>query len=388
MKTSDMLSKISRYHKSISIILIFIVYFSVSCVSGCDRQQVKEKSLLRIGVLLPLTGPLSQRGEEEKKAIELAVNDFNAQSKDASIYAIFEDSYNISFDAVTEKLLKKETVSAIVASTTAVSRSIFHLANKNKLIMAFLCSDSTIQQSSPYIFRLSESKEAETAKMLEYYLKGNKNRKVVVLYVNNPEITQQMADFVIPGFMRNKIDTVYYEPYDIGGQDLTDTVKRIKDSGAASLLLLGLGDEYPRILKDLARQKLLGEIEIVGGFSFLTAGQLPQELLEGTIVAAPEYLLQKNEKAIAFEERFSKLYGHAPSLYAAFAYNGMQILLEGLVEGIVIGKGNADTVSFKVTNKKYNGVMGAVSVDNEGGLTVPMELGVIREGKIKPLSDN
>jgi hypothetical protein len=111
-------------------------------------------------------------------------------------------------------------------------------------------------------------------------------------------------------------------------------------------------------------------------------------LLESTIVAAPEYVLQKNEKALAFEESFSKLYGHTPSLYAVFAYNAMQILLEGLVEGIVIGKGNAETVSFKVTNKKYNGVMGAVSVDNEGGLTVPMGLGVIRKGKIMPRSDN
>jgi branched-chain amino acid transport system substrate-binding protein len=387
MKTLDILSKISGYHKWTSIILIFVVPLFIFCSSGCKgpQEQEKEKSLLRIGVLLPLTGPLSQRGEEEKKAIELAVNDFNAQSKDTSIHAIFENSYNISLDAVTEKLLKKEKVSAIVASTTAVSRSIFHLANRNKLIMAFLCSDSTIQRSSPYIFRLSESKEAETAKILEYYIKGNKKREVVVLYANNPEITQQMADFVIPGFMRNKINTVFYEPYDIGGQNFADTVKRIKDSGATSLLLLGLGDEYPRILKELARQKLLGEIEIVGGFSFLTAGRLPQELFGGTIVAAPEYVLKKNEKAIAFEERFSKLYGHAPGLYAAFAYNGMQILLEGLVEGLVIGKGNADTVSFKVTNKKYNGVMGTLSVDNEGGLTVPMELGVIREGQIKPL---
>jgi branched-chain amino acid transport system substrate-binding protein len=378
----------NRYYKSISIILIVIVYFSVCCVSGCDRQQVKEKSLLKIGVFLPLTGPQSQRGEEEKKAIELAVNDFNAQSKDASIQEIFEDSYNTSLDAVTERLLKKEMLSAIVASTTSVSRSISHLANKNKLIMAFLCSDSTIQRSSPYIFRLSESKEAETAQILEHYIRGDKNRKVVVLYANIPEITQQVADFVIPGFMRNKIDTVFYEPYDIGEKDFTDTVSRIKNSGATGLLLLGPGDEYRRILEGLARQKLLGKIEVAGGFSFLAVQDLPEELLESTIVAAPEYVLQKNEKALTFEESFSKLYGHTPTLYAVFAYNAMQILLEGLVEGIVIGKGNAETVSFKVTNKKYNGVMGAVSVDNEGGLTVPMGLGVIRKGKIMPRSDN
>jgi len=43
---------------------------------------VKEKSVIRIGALLPLTGPLSNRGQQEKEAIELAINDFNSTNSD------------------------------------------------------------------------------------------------------------------------------------------------------------------------------------------------------------------------------------------------------------------------------------------------------------------
>jgi branched-chain amino acid transport system substrate-binding protein len=369
-----------------AVISVFLLFCLSQCTSPRDTKE-KEKPILKVGVLLPLTGPLSQRGEEEKKAIELAVNDFNAQTKDASIQALFENSYGVSLDEVTEKLLRKENVSAIVASTTPVSRSIFHLANKNKLIMAFLCSDSTIQLSSPYIFRLYVSKEAETNQVLEHYTREDKNRRVVVLYANQPDITQQVTDFVIPGFMRNRINTVFYEPYDIGETDFSDTIERIKSSGATSLLLLGFGDEYRLILEELARQNSLGKMEIVGGLPLLVSRHLPGQLLEGVIVASPEYALQKNEKAKAFDEKFSNLSGHAPNIYAAFAYNAMQILSEGLVEGLVIGKGNADTVSFKVTNRKSHGIMGDGSIDNMGGLTVPMGLGVIREGRIVPLFD-
>jgi ABC-type branched-subunit amino acid transport system substrate-binding protein len=231
------------------------------------------------------------------------------------------------------------------------------------------------------------SKEAETNQVLEHYTREDKNRRVVVLYANQPDITQQVTDFVIPGFMRNKINTVFYEPYDIGETDFSDTIERIKSSGATSLLLLGFGDEYRLILEELARQNSLGKMEIVGGLPLLVSRHLPGQLLEGVIVASPEYALQKNEKAKAFDEKFSNLSGHAPNIYAAFAYNAMQILSEGLVEGLVIGKGNADTVSFKVTNRKSHGIMGDGSIDNMGGLTVPMGLGVIREGRIVPLFD-
>ncbi len=48
-------------------------------------------------------------------------------------------------------------------------------------------------------------------------------------------------------------------------------------------------------------------------------------------------------------------------------------------------RGSAETVSFHVTNRTYQGIMGEVHVDNEGALTLPMELGVIRKGKIFPL---
>jgi branched-chain amino acid transport system substrate-binding protein len=378
-------------HRTSSAIIAVITLFLFLCLSQCTSSQDTKREVkptLKLGILLPLTGPLSQRGEEEKKAIELAINDFNSQSNDTVVKAIFENSNGVNLDDVTKKLFGIDKVSALVASTTSVSRSIFYLANNNKIIMAFLCSDPTIQKASPYIFRLYESTETEADQIVSYYINQKKNKKIIVLYLNHPGISEEVTDYLIPKFMHNKINIVFYEPYNIDRKDFKDTIERIKNSGADSLLILGSGAEYHSILKELARQKLIGKIEIVGGFPFLVSQHPPDNLLEGVIVAAPEYALQKNEKAKAFEERFSKFYGHAPNIYAAFAYNAIQILSGGLVEGLVIGKGNADTVSFKVTNRKYYGVIGDVSVDNMGGLIVPMRLGVIREGKIVPLYVN
>ncbi len=184
--------------------------------------------------------------------------------------------------------------------------------------------------------------------------------------------------------MQEGIDVIYYEPYDLVEKDFKAKIERLKLSGANSLMIFGFGYEYLPILKELAQQKLIGKIEITGGWGFLVANKLPAELAEGAIVAGPRYVFQKNEKARLFEEKFTTTYGHAPNLDAAFAYDSVNIFAEGLIQGLIEKQGNADTVSFNITNHKYDGVMGEVSVDNEGGLTVPMGLGVIRQGKILP----
>jgi len=376
--------KSEKYCTSISIIMSFLTLLLVCSLSACEKPQVKEKSVIRIGALLPLTGPLSNRGQQEKEAIELAINDFNGTNSDVTMKLIFEDSHGRSPEDIASKLLHYHKVSAIIASTTPVSRSISHLANKNKLIMAFLCSDPTIQTESPYIFRLYESKEAEAEQIVKYLTITDD--KVAVLYMDQQEITNQLTNYLMPEFRQKKIKVLFYEPYEPEETIFKKTIDRMNISDADSLLILGFGDELRSIFEEIARQKLIGKITIIGGIGLLSLNETATTLPDGVIVAVPQYVIEKNEKARAFDENFQKTYNHTPNLNAAFAYNAAQILLEGLAYAHIKGRGNADTVSFHVTNRTYQGIMGEVHVDNMGALVVPMEMGNIRAGKISPLN--
>ena len=376
--------KSEKYCTSISIIMSFLTLLLVCSLSACEKPQVKEKSVIRIGALLPLTGPLSNRGQQEKEAIELAINDFNGTNSNVTMKLIFEDSHGRSPEDIASKLLHYHKVSAIIASTTPVSRSISHLANKNKLIMAFLCSDPTIQTESPYIFRLYESKEAEAEQIVKYLTITDD--KVAVLYMDQQEITNQLTNYLMPEFRQKKIKVLFYEPYEPEETIFKKTIDRMNISDADSLLILGFGDELRSIFEEIARQKLIGKITIIGGIGLLSLNDTATTLPDGVIVAVPQYVIEKNEKARAFDENFQKTYNHTPNLNAAFAYNAAQILLEGLAYAHIKGRGNADTVSFHVTNRTYQGIMGEVHVDNMGALVVPMEMGNIRAGKISPLN--
>jgi branched-chain amino acid transport system substrate-binding protein len=305
-----------KYYTPILIVMSFLTLLLLISLSACEKPQVKEISIIRIGALLPLTGPLSNRGQQEREAFELAINDFNSTNSDVTMKVIFEDSHARSPEDIAVKLLDYHRVSAIIASTTPVSRSISHLANKNKLIMAFLCSDPTIQKLSPFIFRLYESKEAEATQIVQYFTMPDKN--VIVLYPDQPEIRNQLADYLMPELRRNEIRVLYYEPYKPGEKNFTKTIARLKISEADIVVILGFGDELRSIFEELARQKLIRKIKIVGGINLLSLNDT-STLPDGVIGAVPQYVIEKNEKARVFDENFQKTYNHTPSLNAAFA---------------------------------------------------------------------
>jgi branched-chain amino acid transport system substrate-binding protein len=371
------------------IVTVFLISFLLSCSSPAEKekeQEFKELKEIKIGAILPLTGPMSFLGEDEKKAIELSVKNANSKHNKEIIKVLFEDSKGSPTEAETiaNKLLNIDKVSAFITSTYSISQVVLPLANKNKIIIAMLCMDPDIQKESPYAFRLYESMLAEANQLLEYYNTNKKKKKVVILYLNHPDTVKELTVYLIPGFLQSRINVVYYEPYNAEEKDFKTKIERLKHSGANSLLIIGHGSEYVSLFKELARQKLLGKIEITGGWGFIMPNNIPANLLEGTIVAGPKYFFIKNEKAKQFEESFSKAYGYAPNLDTTFAYDGMNILSEGLINGLIIKKGNSDTVSYKLINSIHDAVMGEVSIDNYGSLEVPMGLGIIRQGKIVP----
>lgn len=366
-------------------ILVFVFLF-YGCTGSNEKEQEsqKNKEIIKIGVILPFSDLKGYLAEEEKKAIELAVTEINSKNKRKIIQVVYADSKENTAEAaiIAEKLLHNENISAFITSTISISRGVLPVATRNKGLIAMLCLDPKIQTMSPYAFRLYESMADEANQLIEYYSRTKKGKKVVILYLNHGDIINEVSHYIIPEFMQKGIDVVYYEPYELTEKDFRGKIERLQHSGANSLMILGFGTEYLPLFKELAQQQLIGKIEITGGWGFLTANTLPPKFAEGIIVASPQYVYLKNEKARLFEENFTHTYGHAPNLEAAFAYDAANIFAEGLIEGLVEKQGNADTVSFKITNHKYSGVMGDVSVDNEGGLTVPMGIGIIKKGKV------
>lgn len=361
--------------------LFFSLLLIIICLSPFGSWA--QAAEIRIGAILPLTGALGYLGEEEKKALELAVAHINKKDKIVSI--IFEDSKGKPAEAVTaaNKLIDIDKVDALITATTAVSRAVLPVADRNKKLIVALCLDPTIQKESPYAFRLYESMGQEAEILLSYYAaKKNRAKKLGVLYVNHAGTVQQLKDYFVPGFEKLGSKVVYQEPYELSDKDFRVKIGKIRKAKVDSLIIIGFGFEYSAIFKQLAQHSLIGKVEISGAWGFIAPNKVPKELLENTVVATPNYVFSKNDKAVRFEKDYFKIYKSKPNFDAAFAYDAVGIIAEGFI------RAKADTTKAHEEIKKlgtYKGIMGQSVIDSDGGLTVPMSLGIIKSGRIVPL---
>lgn len=364
-----------------SILFFMLMSVSLFLLQSCQVKTPEKE--FKIGAILPLTGPLGYLGVEEKKAIELAVDDINRDSKLVSV--IFEDSKGKPAEAVTvaNKLIDINRVDAIITSTTSVSRAVLPIADRNKKIIAALCLDPTIQKDSIYAFRLYEGMGEEANVLLDHYAsKENKSKKIGVLYINHAGTVQQLEDYFIPGFKKIGANVVYQEPYELTEKDFRVKIEKARRLNLDSLIIIGFGFEYVPIFQQLAQHGLIGKIEIAGAWGFIAPNKVPSELLENTVVAAPKYVFSKNDKALTFENKYHEKFGNTPNFDAAFAYEAVGIIVDGLKRA----GGKTDKVLSELSKSgQYNGIMGQSTLDSEGALSVPMGLGIIKNGKIIPL---
>jgi branched-chain amino acid transport system substrate-binding protein len=116
----------------------------------------------------------------------------------------------------------------------------------------------------------------------------------------------------------------------------------------------------------LNANNLLSDNKIIGGIGFLTPGETPLELLENVIFVAPEFDIHPENinKAKKFIEEYKAKYNVNPSYDAAYAYDGIHILLKGF-------KSLKDLSSDKLIDcilkfEEIPGVTGKIKITNTG----------------------
>ena len=108
------LSRITNVH------MVFVFITCLLALLSCTTVQAKKLSEVKIGYILPLTGPSAQAGIQNQKVCELATNDINSAGGikslgGAKLVNVWTNSRGESSFGVTdaEQLIKTDKVSII-----------------------------------------------------------------------------------------------------------------------------------------------------------------------------------------------------------------------------------------------------------------------------------
>lgn len=295
---------------------ILLGIFAICLFISCNKQGNE----IRVGVVLPLTGSLSKMGEMERNAMELAAE---RMLKDSSINIklYFEDNQSKSSNAVsaTNKLFTMNNIDVIITSTTGASLAAQPIIEKRGKYQFAFCMDTDIASISENTIRYYMGLEQEIDAILNHFA-TLQNKRIAVLCCQIPAYETLVKKFIIPYFDTNRNNSlVYTDYYELNQSDFRNFALQLKNHHIDELILLGYGFEYHNIYKQLIEQDLLGKFTIIGGWGFLYT-ELDNNLMEGTLVAGPEYVFETSQQIDDFKKAYFDKYGNLPNFDAAFAY--------------------------------------------------------------------
>jgi branched-chain amino acid transport system substrate-binding protein len=191
-ETPTLWSVRSSWKRGVVAALILIVPLLTTLVGPSARAQ-DAAGPLRIGILFPFTGDLSDFGEPFRQAAELAVDEINAAGgvNGQPIELVQGDSATSPQQAVEEarRLIELEGVSAIVGpagsgETLPVAESVTGPAGVLEVTMSATSPALTIAKDNDFLFRTVISDAAQGIVMADLAREQGYD-SACVLYVNN-----------------------------------------------------------------------------------------------------------------------------------------------------------------------------------------------------------
>jgi branched-chain amino acid transport system substrate-binding protein len=382
-------------------------------------RRAAAQSAVKIGTLIPLTGPLAEFGPNFRNAADLAAGHLKAAGLSLQLIHADDETAAIPAVAAARKLVDVDKVPAIVGAaasgvTIPVAESV---TIPNKVLQISNASTSPLitvlpaDQGQDFLFRTCPS-DALQGVVLGKLAVELQYKTAAALYVNNP-YGQGLAEQVKKSFEKRGGKMTAMVPHDEAPaptyvaelrkavQDKPDVLAAISYPGHASIYLReAIEGKYITRFLFCDGTKSLEVVKAIG-----------EKNAEGMMGTAPGSALTSGYNVFIAE--YGKAYGDVPPLpymtnmYDAVALVGLAVKaaqIDGVKEitgvairdrlrkvanppGETVGPGAADlkkAAQFLEDKKEinYEGAAGACDFDENGDVVTPIEVWKFADGKI------
>ncbi|MBG0858432.1 MAG: ABC transporter substrate-binding protein, partial [Bacteroidales bacterium] len=171
------------------------------------------------------------------------------------------------------------------------------------------------------------------------------------------------------------------ERFSDGETDFKERLERIKKTSPDAVLIWGNATESALILKQIRE---LGMIQPVYASDRIVSNEflkLAGNLAEGLVTTCQYNPQADDPKLKAFKESYIKRFGMEPDVFAAHAYDGMNILIAAIRKAGLNRALIRDVLTDMKTFQGYHGVTGKVIFDATWNNIRPIFMAEVRNGK-------
>jgi len=320
-----------------------------------------DEGTIKVGFPVPLTGPYGTEAQDQVRAAEVAIAEFNEggglNGRKAELL-VRDDKLNPGEAATrTLELIEKDKVSFIVGSLSAsVQLAVNNVTKERKVIYNSISQSDVINEAkdfSKYTFHEALNPHI-TAGAVGRYAFPKFGKKVAFLTADYAYGHEMVRGFQAAGKAFG-IETLVDIRHPIGTTDFSALLPRIQALKPDILCISNFGRDQQIALKQATDFGMKKSMKIVAPVLLFT-GRLAAgaQAFEGVVGGTSYYwgIEDKVASAKAFNDRFRKMHGgKVPSDYGALGYGGVMTLLMGAKKA---GTLEADKVIEAVEALKYD----------------------------------
>ena len=345
------------------------------------KQAVAEKDVVKIGAVLPLTGPISVMGKEIRNSLELAEKNINQNGgiNGRPVKLIVEDGKYTPKDSINalNKIMGLYNVVGMLSFGNTPTAQLVPLIEEKKMpLIAFGTGASDVPKMSDWIFRAWIPVELQAHVMAKYTTEVLGLKKIAILAIND----QSGNDGI-------KIFGEYLKTY--GGEltaierfntDTMDTraqILKLMASKPDGIFITGFGPSYISSINRLKEYKFAGYI--LTEISMVASNQMDQiHNIDKVIFLETMFDIRKNQgKTAEYVKQYQETYHDNPTIVGAFAYEALMLFREA-AQNTENGKDLRD--GFKKI-REYPSIVGNITYQKDGEIFFPLIVATADEHK-------
>ncbi len=292
---------------------------------------------IKIGFPVPLTGPFGVEAQDQVRAAEIAVKEFNDAGglNGRMAELLVRDDKLSPGEAATRtlELIEKDKVNFVVGSlSAAVQLSINNVTKERKVLFNSISQSDAINEVkdwSPYTFHEALNPHM-TAGAVGRYAYAKYGKRVAFLTADYAYGHEMVRGFQTAGKAMG-VETLADIRHPLGASDYSAFLPRIQALKPDVLFLCNFGRDQVNSVKQATDFGLKSTTRLVAPVLLYTARQVGgPDAFEGVVGGTSYYwrLEDTVASAKAFNDKFRKAYGGAvPSDYGALGYAGIRVVL-------------------------------------------------------------
>ncbi len=358
-----------KLHSFLLAGIILTVIVSLSLVSfGCGSGNSSSDEIL-IGEYSSLTGTTATFGTSTHNGLLLAVEEANNAGGllGKKIKLLTEDDQSKPEEAATAvtKLINRDRVKAIIGEVSS-SRSLAAgpICQSNGVPMISPSSTNPkVTQVGDYIFRVCFLDPFQGDVIARFAYNSLKVKRVAILKDVKNEYSIGLAEFFTNSFKGYGGEVVAVQAYSEGDNDFKAQLTALKAANAEAIIVPGYYTEAALIVKQARDLRIT--VPFIGGDGWDSAKllEIGGAAMENTYYANHYTTSDPNPVVQNFVAKYKSAHNQTPDALAALAYDAGRIMFDAIQRaGSMDGAKIRDAIA---ATKNFNGVTGAITIDNE-----------------------